>query len=53
MSATQTNKMVKVTKLLLNCKGWERMNEVKAIVMNSFGITTDEMNKVIVLAKAA
>ena len=53
MSATQTTKIVNVTKLLLNCKGWDRMNEVKALVINSFGITSEEMNKVIKLAKAA
>lgn len=53
MSATQTTKLVNVTKLLLNCKGWDRMSEVRIIVINSFGITTEEMNRVIKLAKAA
>ena len=52
MSMKEASKIARVTKLLLDCKGWNRLDEVKAIVINSFGLTASEMAEVLKQAKA-
>ena len=52
MSSKELSKISRVTKLLLDCKGWSRLKEVKAIIMSSFGLSVEQFALVLIIAKA-